>query len=269
MPYRQLTPSPLMRRLLACLAVLLVLFCQGPLHAQVRHPRFRVLALAELGGIHQPYVEAAKVWLAKEAVRDDFTIDYIQNTDKINDAFLSHYQLFIQLNYPPFMWTPTAKKAFIRYIEQGRGGWIGFHHAALLGKFKGYPVMWKWFSTFMGGIRYENYIATFATARVDVEDANSPIMKGVPKSFWIKNEEWYTWDKSPRPNVHVLATVDESTYRPDSPIKMHGDHPVIWSNPHYKARNVYIFMGHHPYLFQNKAYTTIFHNAILWAAKQD
>jgi hypothetical protein len=256
-----------MRRLSSGLLVLLVFFSSGLLRAQVPHPKFRVIALAEEGGIHKPYVDAAKIWLAKEAVRDNFAIDYIQNTDKIDDAFLSHYQLFIQLNYPPYMWTPVAKKAFEKYIEQGEGGWIGFHHASLLGEFDGYP-MWQWFSDFMGGIRWKNYIATFASAKVVVEDPSHPAMKGLGSSFEIENEEWYTYDKSPRPNVRVLATVDENSYKPDSPIKMHGDHPVIWTNPHYKARNIYIFMGHHPELFQNKAYTRLFHNSILWAAKQ-
>jgi hypothetical protein len=92
-------------------------------------------------------------------------------------------------------------------------------------------------------------------------------MKNVAGSFEITDEEWYTWDKSPRPNVHVLASVDESTYTPNSDIKM-GDHPVVWSNQHVKARNVYIFMGHHPDLFDNQAFCAIFHNAILWAAQK-
>ena len=86
-------------------------------------------------------------------------------------------------------------------------------------------------------------------------------------SFEIENEEWYTYDKSPRPNVHVLASVDEGTYTPSTTIKM-GDHPVVWTNEHVKARNVYIFMGHHGELFENKAFTTIFHNAILWASQK-
>jgi hypothetical protein len=47
-----------------------------------------------------------------------------------------------------------------------------------------------------------------------------------------------------------------------------GDHPVIWTNEHYKARNIYIFMGHHPELFHNQAFTTIFRNSIFWAADQ-
>jgi type 1 glutamine amidotransferase len=90
-------------------------------------------------------------------------------------------------------------------------------------------------------------------------------MNGIPTSFVIEKEEWYTWDTSPRPNVHVIASVDESTYSPSSTIKM-GDHPVIWTNEHYAARNIYIFMGHAPELFNNKVYTTLFRNAIFWAA---
>jgi type 1 glutamine amidotransferase len=65
--------------------------------------------------------------------------------------------------------------------------------------------------------------------------------------------------------VHVLASVDENTYVPTTTVKM-GDHPVVWSNEHVKARNIYIFMGHHPELFQNTAFITLFHNSILWAA---
>jgi len=61
--------------------------------------------------------------------------------------------------------------------------------------------------------------------------------------------------------------VDENTYTPATKVKM-GDHPVIWSNEHVKAKNVYIFMGHHAELFQNPAFTTIFHNSILWAVSK-
>jgi type 1 glutamine amidotransferase len=248
------------------LAALIAILAPSILIAQATPPRFHVVAIAEAGGIHKPFVDAAKVWLAQEAKQDNFSIDYIENTDKIDDTFLAQYQLFIQLNYPPYAWTPKAVAAFQKYIEEGRGGWIGFHHATLLGEFDGYPI-WPWFSDFMGGIRFKTYIATFATGEVNVEDRDHPLMKGMPSVFTIENEEWYTYDKSPRPNVHVLASVDESSYTPDTKIKM-GDHPVVWTNEHMKARNVYIFMGHHPELFQNKAYCHLFHNAILWGAHQ-
>ena len=246
--------------------VAVVLGFSPPSMAQNSKPKFRVVALAEAGGIHRPFVDAAKLWLQKQAGDNAFSVDYIEDTDPINNEFLSRYQLFIQLNYPPYGWTPTAVAAFTRYIEEGRGGWIGFHHATLLGEFDGYAI-WPWFFRFMGGIRFTDYIPKFATATVVVEEPSHPVMQNVSGSFVVEQEEWYTYDKSPRPNVRVLARVDESTYSPDTKTKM-GDHPVIWTNEHYKARNVYIFMGHHPELFQNVAFTTIFRNAIFWAARQ-
>jgi hypothetical protein len=246
--------------------VILLLVCRSTVLAQGQQPRFRVIALAEENSIHRPFVDAVRVWLEKEAVAGKFSIDYIHNTVKIDDTFLSRYQLFIQLDYPPYDWTPTAASAFQKYIEESRGGWIGIHHATLLETFDGHP-MWRWFSDFMGGIRYKNYIASFATAKVNAEDQEHPVMRGLGGSFEIDREERYTYNKSPRPNVHVLASVDEKTYTPGSPLKM-GDHRVVWSNEHVKARNVYIFMGHRPEHFHNQAFTTLFRNSIFWAANQ-
>lgn len=226
--------------------------------------RFKVIALYENGGHHIQYSTAAKIWLDQLAADSNFSIDYIQNTDSIDDNFLSRYQLFLQLDFPPYAWRDKAVLAFQRYIKEGRGGWMGFHHATLLGEFDGYP-MWQWFSAFMGNITFKNYIPKFATAKVNVEDPRHPAMQGIIPPFIIENEEWYTYNRSPRPNVHVIASVDEKTYTPNTNIKM-GDHPVIWSNLDYKARNIYIFMGHSPDLFNNPAYTTIFRNSIFWAA---
>jgi uncharacterized protein len=250
--------------MLVLLPLLSPVLLTGLTAAQSKAPAFHVIALAERAGIHKPFVDAAKVWLGKLASEHNFTVDYIEDTQKMDDAFLAKYNLFIQLNYPPYMWTETAKAAFIKYIEEGKGGWIGFHHATLLGEFDGYQ-MWPWFHEFMGGVRFKNYIASFVTGMVTVEDKNHPAMKDIASPFVIEKEEWYTYDTSPRPNVHVLASVDEKTYTPSTDIKM-GDHPVIWTNEHYKARNIYIFMGHHPELFDNPMFAKIFRNAIFWAA---
>lgn len=231
-------------------------------------PKFRVLALAErASGDHQAFVDAARLYLDRLAAEHDFKIDYITGTERINESLLSRYKLFLQLNYPPYHWAPVAKQAFVDYISQGKGGWIGFHHAGLLGDFDGYP-MDPWFSEFLGGIRFTHYLPDFAKATVKIEDPSHPLAKGLPASFEIAKEEWYTWNRSPRPNVRVLAAVDESSYVPDTMIKMGGDHPVVWSNPHYKARNLYIFMGHHAGLFDDENFVRLFRNAIFWGAGQ-
>jgi uncharacterized protein len=257
-----------LRSVVLCCVVLVVCSGASPelLRAQAKPARLRVIAIAEHGGIHKPFVDRAKSWLEQLSVKDAFAVDYIEDTAKIDDAFLAQYQLFLQLNYPPYGWADKAQAAFSKYIDEGRGGWIGFHHAALLGEFDGYQI-WPWFYDFMGGIRFKDYIATFVTGTATIEDPRHPVMAGIPSPFTIRDEEFYTYDKSPRPKVHVLASVDERTYTPKTDIKM-GDHPIVWTNEHKKARNVYIFMGHRPEHFDNEAFTRLFENAILWAAGQ-
>ncbi|HEY4936663.1 MAG TPA: ThuA domain-containing protein [Puia sp.] len=230
----------------------------------IRKPAFHVLVLAERGGIHEGFVVAALKWLNSFSRENNFEFTVINNTDSISDSYLTQFQEFIQLNYPPYMWTDRSEVAFIKYMEEGLGGWVGFHHASLLGEFDGYK-MWDWYSQFMGGIRWKNYIAARATATVRVEDKTHPVMKGLPENFSIPDDEWYTYDKDPRQYVHVIANVDESSYQPASDIKM-GDHPVIWSNEKIKARNVYFQMGHHANLFHSYEFIKMFGNAIMWAA---
>jgi type 1 glutamine amidotransferase len=46
-----------------------------------------------------------------------------------------------------------------------------------------------------------------------------------------------------------------------------GDHPVVWSNEHYRARNVYFQFGHHGELLGNANFQELVLNAIHWAAK--
>ena len=226
----------------------------------------KVLVLTERGGQHGGFTDAGLKWLAAEGAKGNFSITEINNARNITEAYLSQFSLVIQLDFPPYTWPKEAEDAFVKYIEEGHGGWIGFHHATLLGEFDGYP-MWQWFSDFMGGVRFKNYIAPLANGTLIVEDKQHPVMKDVPASFVVPDDEWYTYDKSPRPNVHVLANVDESSYTPASDIKM-GDHPVVWVNESKKARNVYFQIGHSSKLYETEGFTTMFRNAINWTLER-
>ena len=226
----------------------------------------KVLVLTERGGQHGGFTDAGLKWLAAEGAKGNFSITEINNARNITEAYLSQFSLVIQLDFPPYTWPKEAEDAFVKYIEEGRGGWIGFHHATLLGEFDGYP-MWQWFSDFMGGVRFKNYIAPLADGTLIVEDKQHPVMKDVPASFVVPDDEWYTYDKSPRPNVHVLANVDESSYTPASDIKM-GDHPAVWVNESKKARNVYFQIGHSSKLYETEGFTTMFRNAINWTLER-
>lgn len=248
--------------------IFFLIFNENTFAAKVisKNKKISILVLTERGGQHESFTAAALQWLETEKKNLDISFTEINNTKPVNESYLKQFQLILQIDYPPYSWTKEAEKAFIRYIDEGLGGWVGFHHATLLGEFDGYP-MWNWFSDFMGGIRFQNYIAKLADGTVHVEDRNHPVMKGVSPSFVLLGDEWYTFDKSPRPNVHVLANVDEASYQPQTDIKM-GDHPAIWVNPGKKARNVYFLMGHSNKLFESQEFKTMFANAIQWAGKK-
>jgi uncharacterized protein len=225
----------------------------------------RVIVLAEPGQtLHQPFVDAAMAWLDTQAKTEGFAIDFIRDTERIDDAFLAAHDVFVQLNYPPYRWTPVAEAAFRKAMEQGTIGWVGFHHASLLGKFDGFEMS-PFFHDFMGRIVFRSYIKDFATGTVHVEAPNHPVLAGLSTTFPIENDEWYTYDRSPRPDVQVLANVDENSYVPARTIRM-GDHPVIWTNPRVRARNVYFQFGHQAALVANPHFRQLTLNAIRWAS---
>src|ERR1700726_2026776 len=101
-----------MRKTLILFLLFSFVICFSIAQAQQKSPRFHVIALYENGGHHIEYSKVAKVWLDKLAADSNFSIDYIQNTDLIDDAFLANYQLFIQLDYPPYAWKENAVTAF-------------------------------------------------------------------------------------------------------------------------------------------------------------
>ena len=237
---------------------------RGTLASRIKNApdKRKILVLSEGGGQHGPFTARAMQWLHRYADTHNLAITELRNASPVTKTYLEDYDLIIQLDFPPYTWPKEAEDAFIDYIENGRGGWIGFHHATLLGEFDGYPL-WKWFSEFMGNITFRNYIAPLADGTVVVENATHPVMAGVSPKFTLEDDEWYTYDYSPRANVQVLASVDESTYAPASDIRM-GDHPVIWVNPSKKARNVYFQPGHSPKLFESEDFCKLFENAIRW-----
>jgi type 1 glutamine amidotransferase len=252
--------------------VLVTAFCICMVSTAYAAPRFKVVVIAEFDASdqHYPMVQAAKTWFAKLATDSTITVDWVTNPDNFTDAYLANYKVVVQLNYPPFAWNATSQTAFQKYMEQGKAGWIGFHHAALYSQdvLGAGQSLFTWFKPFLGGITYKDYVASRCAGTVAVEDTVHPCMKNVSKSFIVTDDEWYTWDKSPRPNVHVLATVNELSYNPSTTVKMNGDHPVVWSNENaaYKGRNIYIFMGHSAQLFTNTSWMTLVRNSIFWTA---
>lgn len=85
-------------------------------------------------------------------------------------------------------------------------------------------------------------IVGWEPATVRVEDPDCPAIRGIGDGDTIV-DEWYGFHDNPRPHVHVVATVDESTYQPYLG-EMGDDHPIVWWRPFGGGRSVYNAMGH-------------------------
>src|SRR5262249_2601377 len=68
----------------------------------------------------------------------------------------------------------------------------------------------------------------------DVEDAGHASTTHLPLR-WTRTDEWYNFRTNPRGAVHVLATIDESTYDA-GPGAMGTDHPIAWCHAYDGGR---------------------------------
>lgn len=234
-----------------------------PAAALPNEPKFRLLVVASVAKDHQRMIHAAKPVLEMMALDNGFEVDITDDARVINDDNLNRYQAFLMLQLAPFDMLPSEQVALQRFIEAGHG-WVGIHAAGLTGREFPDPkaAYWEWFEQFMGGVLYSPHPA-YQKGTVIVEDRRHPVTRGLPARFEV-SDEWYEWDKSPRGNVRVLLTADESSYKQNHPM---GDHPLVWVNERYR-RMVYISLGHDPSILENPNYLRLLRNAILWAGSR-
>lgn len=225
-----------------------------------RKPKFKALVVASRAKDHLKMIAAAGPFFEKMATENNFDLEFTDDTSEVNEVNLMQYKVFIQLHLAPFDMSSAQQSALQQYIENG-GGWVGIHAAGLTGDmFKSSKrVYWQWFEDFMGGIAYSPH-PKFQKGTFVIEDRKHPATKHLPKRIEV-SDEWYEFNKSPRGKVRILATADESTYTQNKPM---GDHPIIWCNEKY-PRTIYIGIGHDASLCENKDYTTLVRDAVLWA----
>jgi hypothetical protein len=94
--------------------------------ANISAQKFKALAIAENGGHHVAYSARAKEWLNQLAKDSNFAIDYIETPKHLNDSILNQYQLFIQLDYPPYGWGDTAEKHSLNILKKAKVAGSGF-----------------------------------------------------------------------------------------------------------------------------------------------
>ncbi len=173
--------------------------------------------------------------------------------------------VFLNTNYRNGPLLARAQEAaFENYIRAG-GAFVGLHSAIPLNGTMEEGI-WPWYATLYGA-RFRSH-APYRSGYMVLEDTTHFSTRGLPVRFGLQ-DEWYALQVNPRdvPGTHVLATVDETGFLPDS--HMGGDHPVTWTRTFEGARAWVTVVGHDMGAFSNSHFQKHVRNGVLWAAGHD
>jgi cytochrome c len=202
---------------------------------QAAGKRFKALVFSKTTGFRHDSIPDGVAAIQKLGREHHFAVDATEDDTFFTDANLASYDVvvFLSTTGDP-LGTQAEKDAFQRYIEGG-GGFVGIHAAAD----SGYD--WPWYGGLVGA--YFRSHPAIQPATINIEDPAHPSMRGLP-SRWTRTDEWYNYQANPRGAVHVLATLDETSYDLGTSGGMGADHPITWCQNYDGGRSWYTGLGH-------------------------
>jgi len=184
-------------------------------------------------------------------------IDVLVDPDAahVTDQGLAPFDSVVMLSTTGDWLDDTQQAALEKWAAAG-GGIAGIHAAT-----DAEPT-WPFLEALFG-TRFASHPAV-QPATVVIEDPTHPATVRLPKR-WTVTDEWYNFTSNPRDRVHVLATVDETTYAGGA---MGSDHPIEWSRDPsaISGRMWYTAMGHPDELWSDPTFTAHVVAGVAWTA---
>ena len=188
--------------------------------------------------------------------QNGFTVTETQDPTVFNDTALRGYDAIVLFTDGEGTLSHAQRTAFERYVQRG-GGVVGLHSTSNMDK-----TDWPWWEDLLGGAFFDNH-PPIQTATMNVEDPTHPATAHLP-SAWQWEDEWYNFTADPRDrNVHVLLSVDETTYTGGT----HGaGHPIAWCSNFDGGRTFYTAIGHSASAYGDGLFRGHILGGIQWAA---
>lgn len=233
--------------------------------AQDDKPEFEkpvnVLVFSKTSGFRHESISSGLKMLYDQSKKQNWIITATENSGLLRDAFLSNFDVVVFLNPSGDAIDTEGQTAFEKFMKSGKG-FVGIHAAADC------EYEWPFYGKLVGGY-FKTHPAS-QEATVVFENLDHPAMKPFKgmKSY-TTYDEWYTFKENPRPNVNVLATIDESSIKKyDNENWKMGDHPIIWWSEKEGIRSFYTGFGHTHEAFQDKYIIEHITNAVNWAVRR-
>ena len=214
---------------------------------------YKVLIYSATAGFRHDSITNGIITIQALGLTNNFTADATEDSNQFTDAILAQYKAVIFLNTTGDVLNNNQQAALQRYIEAGNG-WVGIHSAA--DTFHN----WAWYGGLVGSYFADHPAVQQAT--IKVADRVDPSTSMLP-ARWVRTDEWFNFTSNPRAAVHVLATLDETTYTGGN----NGfDHPIAWSQNYDGGRSWYLGGGHTPESFNEPLFQAHLLGGIQFAA---
>ncbi len=197
--------------------------------------QFRVLVFSKTLGYRHANIPLGIAAIRRLGAQNGFGVDATEDSAAFTPENLARYKTVVFLSATGDVLNDEQQKAFKDYVLGG-GGFVGIH-GAMFGP-SACEDKWAWYGD-LCCVSFKNHSAV-VPARVDVEEHANPSTLDLP-DHWVRPDEWYNYDGTPRGRARVLATVQESTYQGGT---VGQDHPISWCKPMGQGIMWYTAMGH-------------------------
>jgi type 1 glutamine amidotransferase len=226
-------------------------------------PRINLLVISKTAGYRHQAIPTGIKTLVEIAQREKWGITATEDTSLVTPEFLGHFDVIIFLMTTKTIFSPEQKAAIEAFVTGGQG-LLTIHTGADT------EYDWPWYNRQLGAKFLAHPPAQ--KARLVIEDRSHPATSFFPAAEWVTTDEWYSFNRDPRPDVHVLISIDESTYNVDDNrwfpgLKPRmGDHPLVWYTQNGKGRVFQTALGHTEEMWADPLYQAHLKGAIEWVA---
>ncbi|MEU1539101.1 ThuA domain-containing protein [Actinacidiphila glaucinigra] len=204
-----------------------------------RHPR--VLVCTRTTAYRHDSIPDGVRALTELGEEHGIRVDVTERPEDFEGTRLRPYDAVVFLSTSGEVLSTAGRAALAAHHADG-AGFMGVHAAACT------EYDWPYYGELLGA-RFTGH-PPLQKGTVLVEDAAHPATAHLGGA-WKVTDEWYDFDRSPRPGVRVLASADESSYTGGS---MGADHPLVWCHEYGGGPVFYTALGHSAEAYQDAAF---------------
>ncbi len=210
-----------------CVTFIIFSFCKGTSEAA----KPVILIFSKTKGFHHASIPNGIAAIQKLRKENGFDTDTTTDSGYFTEDKLRKYAAVVFLNTTGDVLDDQQQQAFENYIKAGHG-YAGVHSATDT------EYDWAWYGKLVGA--YFNGHPKPHKATFIIKDKKHPSTFFFTDSVWQRNDELYNF-KNINPDLHILVTIDESTYQGGT---NGGFHPMAWYHEYDGGRAFYTELGH-------------------------